>query len=180
MESDNLNPDPAASDVLLGHPLDETDQSQTTPCNSCESSPVPEGQCTLDDNVVELDAPQDELDELDKNKSTHFLMETSQDSQILKCQLHDKCKQMKKAKKQAKIQQLHSQLAETDHQLDLLKQKTIAQSTTTKATRQPAATSTPQNAGHSNQSWLQQADLDAADDFLNWLDDTPAKGSGDR
>ena len=86
---------------------------------------------------------------------------------------------MKKAEKQARIQQLHSQLAETDHQLDWLKQKTIAQSTTTKAPRQPAATSTLQNAGHSDQSWLQQADLDVADAFLNQLDDTPAKGSSD-
>ena len=68
-------------------------------------------------------------------------------------------------------------MAETGHQLDLLKQKTIAQSTTTKAPRQPAATSTPQNAGHSDQSWLQQADLDVPDAFLNQLDDTPAKGS---
>ena len=91
--------------------------------------------------------------------------------------LHDKHKQVKKDEKQARIQQLHSQLAETDHQLDLLKQKTVAQSTTTKAPRQLAATSTPQNAGHSDQPWLQQADLDVADAFLNHLDDTPAKVS---
>ena len=126
---------------------------------------------------MELEESQDKLDELDKDESSDFSMETSQDSQILKCPLHDKCKQVKKAEKQARIQQLYSQLAETDHQLDLLKQKTIAQSTTIKAPRQPAATSTPQNAGHSDQLWLQQADLDVADAFLNQLDDTPAKGS---
>ena len=154
MESDNSSPDHAASDVSLGHHLDETDRSQPTPCSSHESSLVPEGQCTLDDNIVELEASQDELDELDKDESTDFSMETSQDSQILKHHLHDKCKQVRKAEKQARIQQLHSQLAETDHQLDLLKQKNVAQSTTTKAPRQPAATSIPKNAGHSYQSWL--------------------------
>ena len=106
-------------------------------------------------------------------------METSQDSQVLKCQLHEKWKQVKKAKKQARIQQLWSQLAETDHQLDMLKQKSLAQSTSEKSSSQPAATSTPQNTGHQDQSWLQKADLDVADTFLNQLDDTPAKGSGD-
>ena len=108
MEPDDSNPDPAANDVLSGHHLDETDQFQPTPCNSHESSPVPEGQRTLDDNVVELEASQDELDELDNDESTDFLMETLQDSQILKCQLHDKCKQVKNGEKQARIQQLHS------------------------------------------------------------------------
>ena len=38
VESDDSNPDPAASDVSLGHHLDETDQSQAMPCNSCEST----------------------------------------------------------------------------------------------------------------------------------------------
>ena len=134
---------------------------------------------TLDDNLVELAVSQDELDDLDKDESTDFSLETSQDSQILKHQLHDKCKQVKKAEKQARIQQLCSQLAETDHQLDLLKQKSQAQSTTNKSSRQPAATSTSHNAGQADQSWHQQADLDAADAFLNQLDYTPAKGAGD-
>ena len=39
------------------------------------------------------------------------------------------------------------------------------------------AISTPQMANHQDQSWLQQTDLDAADAFLNKLDNTPAKGS---
>ena len=90
--------------------------------------------------------------------------------------MHDRRKQVKKAKKQARIQQLHSQLAELDHQLDILKQKTLAQSTTGQGSSQPAVTSTPQNASHQDQSWLKQADLDAANAFLNQLDDTPAKG----
>ena len=179
MESDELNIDPAASDVSLGHHLDETDWSQPTPYNSCESSLVSVGQGTLDDNLVELEASQDELDELDKDESTDFSLETLQDSQNLKQQLHDKCKQVKKAEKQARIQQFCSQLAETDHQLDLLKQKSLAQSTTNKSSRQPAATSTPQNAGQADHSWLQQADLDTANAFLNQLDDTPAKEGGD-
>ena len=66
-----------------------------------------------------------------------------------------------------------------DHQLDMLKQKTLAQSASGKSSSQPAATSTPKNASHQDQSWLQQADLDVADAFLNQMDDTPAKGSGD-
>ena len=106
-------------------------------------------------------------------------METLQDSQVLKHQLHEKQKQVKKAEKQARIQQFHSQLAETDHKLDMLKQKTLAQSASGKSSSQPAATSTPQNTSHQDQSWLQQADLDAANAFLNQLDDTPAKESGD-
>ena len=59
VELDDLNPDPAASDVSLGHHLDGTDQSQPTPCNSCDSSPAPAGQDTPDDNLVELEASQD-------------------------------------------------------------------------------------------------------------------------
>ena len=90
MELDDSNPDPATSDILLGHHLDKTDQSQPTPCNSCESSLIPESHCSHDDNVVRLEASQDELDELDKDESTNFSMETSQDSEILKHQLHDK------------------------------------------------------------------------------------------
>ena len=101
MDSGDSNPDPAASDVSLGHHLNETDWSQPTPCNSYESSPVPEGHCHHDDNVVELKASQDELDELDRDESTDISMETSQDSQILKHQLHEKLKQVKKAEKQA-------------------------------------------------------------------------------
>ena len=73
-----------------------------------------------------MEASQDELDELNRDESTDFSMETSQDSQVLKHQLHEKWKQVKKAEKQARIQQLCSQLAETDHQLDMLKQKTLA------------------------------------------------------
>ena len=73
-----------------------------------------------------MEASQDELDELNRDESTDFSMETSQDSQVLKHQLHEKWKQVKKAEKQARIQQLCSQLAETDHQLVMLKQKTLA------------------------------------------------------
>ena len=106
-------------------------------------------------------------------------METSQDSQMLKCQLHEKCKQVKKAEKQARIQQLQSQLVETDHQLDILRQKASVKPTLGTGINQLAATSTPQNASKKDQSWLQQADLDAADMFLDQLDETPAGGSGD-
>ena len=104
VESDGLNPDLAASDVSLGHHLDETDWPQLTPYNSHDSSLVPAGQGTPDDNLVELEASQDELDELDKDKSTDFSLDTWQDSQILKRQLQDKHKQVKKAEKQTHIQ----------------------------------------------------------------------------
>ena len=50
---DDSNPDPAASDVLLGHHLDKTDWPQPIPCNSCESSPVPDAHHHQDDSVVE-------------------------------------------------------------------------------------------------------------------------------
>ena len=44
------------------------------------------------------------------------------------------------------------------------------------SSNQPAATSTPQTMGQQDQSWLQQADLDTVDAFLDQLDETPAKG----
>ena len=143
MDSDDSDPEPTASDVSLGQHLNETDWSQPTPCNSCEQSPVPARSCHHDDSLVELEASQDELDELDQDESTEVSMETSQDSQILKCQLHEKCKQVKKAEKQARIQQLWSQLVQTDHQLDVLPQKASVKPTLGTGTNQPAATSTP-------------------------------------
>ena len=77
MDSDDSNPDPAASDISLGHHLNETYQSQPTPCNSRGSSPVPEGHHHHDDSVVESEASQDKLDELKRDESTDFSMETS-------------------------------------------------------------------------------------------------------
>ena len=97
MDLDDSDPEPTASDVLLGQHLNKTDQSQPTPCNSHEQSPVPAGSHHDDGSLVELEASQDELDELDKCESTEVSMEMSQDSQILKHQLHEKCKQVKKA-----------------------------------------------------------------------------------
>ena len=99
------------------------------------------------------------------------------DDSVLKHQLQEKCKQVKKAEKQARIQHLHSQLAETDHQLDLLRQKSSVQPPSSKSSNQPVAPSTPQATGQQEQLWLQQADLEAMDAFLDQLDDTPAKRS---
>ena len=70
-------------------------------------------------------------------------------------------------------------VTETDHQLNILRQKASVKPTSGTGTNQPAATSTPQNASKKDQSWLQQADLDALDMFLDQLDETPAGGSGD-
>ena len=110
MDLDDSNPDPAAIDISLGHHLNKTDLSQPTPCNSCESS-VPEGHRHHDDSVVELEASQDELDELNRDESTDFSMEMSQDSQVLKRQLHEKQKQVKKLRnKQESNNFIHSWL----------------------------------------------------------------------
>ena len=59
----------------------------------------------------------------------------------------------------------------------MLRKKTSVQSTLGKSSSQPVATSTPWNASHQDQLWLQQVDIDAADAFLNQLDEIPAKGS---
>ena len=99
MDLDDSVPEPTASDVSLGQHLNETDQSQPTPCNLHEQSPVPDGSHHHDDCLFKLEASQDELDELDKDGSTEVSMEMSQDSQILKHQLYEKCKQVKKAEK---------------------------------------------------------------------------------
>ena len=177
MDLDDSNPDLAANEVLLGDNLNKTDRFQPTPCNSCELSPVTEAPCHHGDSVVELEASQDELDELDRDESMELSVETSQESHVLKHQLHEKLKQVKKVEKQTRIQHLHSQLTETDHQLDMLRQKTLAQSTLGKSSSQSVATSTPQTTSHQDQSWLQQADIDAADAFLNQLNEIPVKGS---
>ena len=42
------------------------------------------------------------------------------------------------------------------------------------------AASTPQLVAQEDQSWLQQADIDAADAILNQLDDTPGKGTNNQ
>ena len=159
----------------MGDNLNETNQSQPTPYNSQELSPVLTNTHKQDDNMVELEASQDELDALDCDESTEQSMETSQETNSVKHQLHVKCKQIKK--KQAKKQHLRLQLAETDHQLDLLHKKTAKQPTVAQSSDQPVATSTPQPVAAQDQSWLQQADIDAADAFLNQLDETPAKST---
>ena len=121
MESDDSNLDHAASAVSMGDNPMEADQSPPpTPCNSHESSPVTRTFHPQDDSVVELEASQDELD---WDESMELPMEASHESHTLHHQLHEKCKQVKKAEKQARIQELHSQLAETNHQLDVLRQK---------------------------------------------------------
>ena len=47
----------------------------------------------------------------------------------------------------------------------------------TQSSSQPVVTSTPQPVAPQDQSWLQQADIDAADAFLNQLDENPAKNT---
>ena len=178
MESDDSNLDSPANEVSLGDNLNEIDQSKPTPCNSCESLPVSQASHHHDDSVVELEASQDKGDKLDKDESTELSLESLQDSHVLKHHLHEKCKQVKKAENQARIQHLHSQMAETDHQLDLLRQKSSVHPPSGKSSNHPVAASTPQATGQQEQSWLQQTDLDTVDAFLDQLDETPAKRLG--
>ena len=72
MDLDDSNLDSAANEVSLGDNLNEADKSQPTPCNSCESLPVSQASCHHDDSVVELEASQDQLDELDRDESTEL------------------------------------------------------------------------------------------------------------
>ena len=90
MDSDDLNLDSATNEVSLGDNLNETDWSQPTPYNSRESVPVSQPSRNHDDSVVELEAFQDELDELDRDELTKLSLESSQDSHMLKCQLLEK------------------------------------------------------------------------------------------
>ena len=163
MGLDNSNPDLTANDASLDQCLNDADQSQPTPCNSHESSPGPAPVTLQDDSVMEPEASHDELDELDCDESTKQSMETSQESHTLHCQLQAKQRQVKKAEKQARIQHLCSQLAETDHQLEVLHKRSAAQPGSSQGSSVPIAPSTPKSTAQQEQSWLQQADLNAAD-----------------
>ena len=68
--------------------------------------------------MVELEASQDELDALGCDASTEELLEMSHETNDLRHQLQSKYRPVKKVAKQTKIQELRSQIAETDHQLD--------------------------------------------------------------
>ena len=90
MDLNDLNLDSATNEVSLGDNLNETDRSQPTPYNSHETSPVSQASHHHDDSVVGLEASQDELDELDRDESTKLSLQSSQDSHVLKSQLHEK------------------------------------------------------------------------------------------
>ena len=80
MDLNDSHPESTASDVSLGQHLNKTDQSQPTPCNLHEQSPVPARSHLHDDSLVKLEASQDELDELNRDEATEVSMEMSQDS----------------------------------------------------------------------------------------------------
>ena len=122
---------------------------------------------THNDCVVKLETSQDELYELDRDESTELSLESMQDSHVLKCQLHVKCKQVKSTEKQARMQHLHSQLAETYHQLDLLRQKSSVNPTSGKSSNQLVAVSTPQAMGQQEQL-QQQADCRCFSKSTRW------------
>ena len=84
-------------------------------------------------------------------------------------------KKSEKAQKSAKIAQLRSQIAETDDQLACLRQQAQNAAPVEKSVPQPSAASTPSGNIDSQQQWLQQAELDVADTFLDQLNDTPTK-----
>ena len=70
---------------------------------------------------------------------------------------------------------MHSQIVATDEQLAHLQQQSKNTKFSNKEGKQPVASSTPQSRGHFQQQWLQQAELDIADAFLDKLDEMPAK-----
>ena len=123
-----------------------------------------------EDNLVKLEASQDEMDTLNYDATSELSLETSQETQDLKKQLHSKNKQYKKAAKQVKIQDLQSQIAATDEQLEKLQQKKASQCNDTRVSR-PVISSTSQPSAPAQSSRVQQADLDVRDVFLNQLDE---------
>ena len=104
-------------------------------------------------------------------------MGTSHETSQLKKQLQSKKKQVQKVQKSAKIEQLHSQIAETDEQLAHLRQQSKSSKSNDKNITDPTASSTLVSSGTSQHQWLQQAELDVVDAFLDQLDETPAKDS---
>ena len=105
-------------------------------------------------------------------------METSHKTSQLKKQLQSKKKEVQKAQKPTKIEQLHSQIVATDEQLALLQHQSSSKRSSDKEESLPTVAGTPQPSGNLQQQWLQQAELDVTDMFLDHLDDTPAKHKG--
>ena len=87
----------------------------------------------------------------------------------LKKQLQSRKKQVQKAQKSAKIEQLCSQIAETDVQLACLWQQSKFSKSNDKNVTHPTASSTLVSSGNSQHQWLQQAELDVANAFLDQL-----------
>ena len=164
-----------ATDNSAGQSLFEDVGSPPTPCVSWEASPVPELQMQEDDILIELEASQDELEALDNDAVSDASIDTSHETSHLQKQLQAKKKEIRKAQKSTKLVQLQSQIAETDEQLAFLRHQAHNATPGEKSVPQPSAASTPSGNIDSHQRWLQQAELDIADTFLDQLDDTPTK-----
>ena len=124
---------------------------------------------------MELEASQYGLEALDNDAMSDRLLETSHETSQLKQQLQSKKNQVQKAQKNAKIQELHSQITETDQQLECLWQQSKTSKSSDNEGSQPMAASTLQSGGNLQQQWLKQEEWDVTDVFLDQLDETPAK-----
>ena len=162
-----------ATDNSAGQSLFEDVGSPPTPRVSWAASPAPELQTHGDDNLIKLEASQDELEALDNDAVSDASIDTSHETSHLQKQLQAKKKEIRKAQKSAKISQLQSQIAETDEQLVCLRHQAHNATPGEKSVPQPSAASTPSGNIDSQPQWLQQTELDIADAFLDQLDDTP-------
>ena len=164
-----------ATDSSARHSLYDDIRSPPTPCVSLETSSVPAKNMLMDDSLVELKVSQDDLEALDNDTVSDKFLETSHEMSQLKKKLQSKKKQVQKAQKTTKVEQLHSQIVATDEQLAHLWQQTKSMKSSDKEGSQPTASSTPLASGNLQQQWLQQGEQDVADAFLDQLDETPAK-----
>ena len=95
-----------AIDNSAGQFLFEDVRSPPTACVSWAASPAPEPQMHGDDNLIKLEASQDELEALDNDAVSDASIDTSHKISHLQIQLQAKKKEIRKAQKSAKILQL--------------------------------------------------------------------------
>ena len=94
------------TDNSAGHSLFEDVKCPLHPCVSQAASPAPEPQTHGDDNLIELEASQDELEALNNDAVSGASIETSHKTSHLQKQLQAKKKEIRKAQKSAKTVQL--------------------------------------------------------------------------
>ena len=95
-----------ATDNSAGQSLFEDVTSPPTSCVSWAASPAPKPQMHGYDNLIKLEASQDELVALDNDAVSDASIDTSHETSHLQKQLQAKKKEIRKAQKSAKIVQL--------------------------------------------------------------------------